>query len=162
MTADDGFQSAGVATCWRYIASSLDRLVGVVQGLDADDLGWRPPAPETNSLATLAVHTLGNAEENLLGVLCGRPVRREREAEFAAAPTAAEIAARWADLRPRLRAALAALPAAELARGRDHPRRGTITGLEVLLVVARHAAEHLGQAELTRDLLRAARARPEG
>ncbi|HEX5505757.1 MAG TPA: DinB family protein [Thermomicrobiales bacterium] len=160
MTADADFQSAEIATCWRYIASSLDRLVGVVQGLDAADLQWRPPAPETNSLAALATHTLGNAEENLLGVLCGRPVRRDRDAEFAAsAPSAAELAARWADLRARLETALAALPAAELAREREHPRRGAITGLAVLLVVARHAAEHLGQAALTRDLLRAARGR---
>jgi hypothetical protein len=28
-----------------------------------------------------------------------------------------------------------------------HPRRGSITGLDILIVVARHAAEHLGQPE---------------
>jgi hypothetical protein len=32
-----------------------------------------------------------------------------------------------------------------------------VTGRAILIVVARHAAEHLGQAELTRDLLRAGR-----
>jgi hypothetical protein len=36
-----------------------------------------------------------------------------------------------------------------------HPRRGAISGREILIVVARHAAEHLGQAELTRDLWKA-------
>ncbi|CAN5843324.1 hypothetical protein BH10CHL1_BH10CHL1_01810 [soil metagenome] len=46
----------------------------------------------------------------------------------------------------------------ELTRVRSHPRRGQITGREILLVVACHAAEHRGQAELTRDLLFAARA----
>jgi hypothetical protein len=33
---------------------------------------------------------------------------------------------------------------------------GVLTGREVLLVVARHAAEHLGQVELTRDLTKEA------
>jgi hypothetical protein len=39
---------------------------------------------------------------------------------------------------------------------RQHPRRGPLSGREILIVVARHAAEHLGQAELTRDLMKAA------
>lgn len=34
----------------------------------------------------------------------------------------------------------------------EHGWRGPIARREVLIVVARHAAEHLGQAELTRDL----------
>ena len=38
---------------------------------------------------------------------------------------------------------------------RAHPRRGTITGRDVLIVVARHAAEHWGEAQLTRSLLKA-------
>lgn len=106
----------------------------------------------------MATHTLGNAEENILGVLAGQPVDRDHEREFAAAPSQAAIAAQWQDLRPRLLAVLCGLPAGELARPRAHPRRGSITAREVLLVVARHAAEHLGQAELTRDLWLAARA----
>jgi hypothetical protein len=44
---------------------------------------------------------------------------------------------------------------AELAAMRTHPRRGPMSANEILLVVARHAAEHLAQAELTRDLLQA-------
>ncbi len=51
---------------WRYIASSLDRLVGCLDGLDAEALNWCPPAPGANSLYALATHTLGNAEENIL------------------------------------------------------------------------------------------------
>ena len=42
---------------------------------------------------------------------------------------------------------------ADLDRERVHPRRGLLTGREILIVVARHAAEHLAHAELTRDLL---------
>ena len=35
-----------------------------------------------------------------------------------------------------------------------HHWRGEISGREVLIVVARHTAEHLGHAELTRDMAR--------
>jgi hypothetical protein len=51
--------------------------------------------------------------------------------------------------------ALASLPVGDLDRERPHSRRGTLSGREVLLVVARHAAEHWGEAQLTRSLLRA-------
>lgn len=143
---------------WRYIASSIDRLVAVAEGLDDDELDWLPPAPETSSVYALAMHTMGNAEENLLGTLGGQPITRDRDGEFADFATAqVTVAARWDALRPRLAASLAALPPGALDADYPHPRRGSISGRDILIVVARHAAEHLGQAELTRDLLRAAR-----
>jgi uncharacterized damage-inducible protein DinB len=155
----DSFSNLEAATFWRYIASSLDRLVALGTALTHEGLHWRPPAPEANSIAMLIFHTLGNAVENILEVLCGVPVERDRDAEFAArAVTGDELAARWSALRPRLEGALSQLGQDELDRMRTHPRRGTVTGREVLVVVARHAAEHLGQAELTRDLFLASNA----
>ena len=136
-----------------FIFNSIDRLVGCLDGLSSDQLNWRPPAPDTNSLYVLATHIVGNAEQNLLGVLCGQPVTRNRAAEFAAAGTTAEpVQRRWQELRERVEAALDALPPARLEQELKHPR-GTLTGREVLVLQARHAAEHLGQAELTRQLL---------
>lgn len=143
---------------WRFIASSLDRLVACLDGLSAEDLNWRPPAPGANSLAALAIHTLGNAEENILETLYGQMVGRDREGEFQAQIVSAEVVtARWQALRGRLEQALANLPAGALDVAYQHPRRGDVTGRAILIVVARHAAEHLGQAELTRDLLRVSR-----
>jgi hypothetical protein len=85
-------------------------------------------------------------------------VGRDREAEFAVQGSSSEVlAARWQVLRERLARVLAGLPAGALDAEYQHPRRGALTGRAILIVVARHAAEHLGQAELTRDLLRAAR-----
>lgn len=146
-----------VATFWRFIAASIDRLATLVTGLDAAELGWSPPAEGANSLRVLAVHTFGNTEENLVGLLGGSDVARDRDGEFrAAAGDGAELQRRWSSLRPRVVATLDALDPGAVERTHLHPRRGAITGREVLIVVARHAAEHLGQAELTRDLLRAA------
>jgi DinB superfamily len=115
-------------------------------------------APGTNSLFILATHTVANTEENVLATLGGEPLRREREAEFQAyGGTASEPSRqRWALLRRRIEAALADLPPGALDTMRQHPRRGPLSGREILIVVARHAAEQLGQAELTRDLMKAA------
>ena len=149
-------QSQEAATFWRYIAGSLDRLIGMLAGMEESELNWRPAAPDTNTLYVLATHTMANAEENILGTLCGQSVRRERADEFAARGATSEpLQARWRDLRDRLELALASLPSSELDAVRVHPRRGALQGRDILIVVARHAAEHLGQAELTRDLMKA-------
>lgn len=149
--------AAEILVFWRFIASSLDRLVACLTDLPEEALNWRPPAPEANSLYALAMHTLGNAEENLLETLGGQPVDRDRAREFAVrGVSSTAIADRWALLREEIRAQLAMLPAGALDTIYQHPRRGPVTGRELLIIVARHAAEHLGQAELTRDLLRAA------
>ena len=152
------FESREVATFWRYLESSLDHLIELAASLDPEAIHWKPPAPETNSIAVMTAHTLGNVRENILEILCGEAVHRDREAEFVdRAVTAETLAAQWANLRALLLAALAAVPASELDRRRTHPRRGELDGREVLIVAIRHAAEHLGQAELTRDLWVASR-----
>lgn len=142
-----------IAAFWGFISRSIDRIVACLDGLPENDLNWRP-MESANSLYVLATHSLGTTEENILGVLCGQPVQRRREAEFAASGTTADlIRSTWAELRRRIEYCLDHLPPGELGRRREHPRRGQVTGLEVLIVVARHAAEHMGQAALTRDLL---------
>jgi len=147
------WSSHEVATFWRYIASSLERLVRLAVELGPPGVDWRPPAPETNSVSVLVMHTLGNAEENLLWTLCGMPVQRDREREFADQAMSVQLLQdRWLSLRVELETALARLAPDEIERERLHPRRGPLIGRDVLIVVARHAAEHLGQAELTRDL----------
>ena len=141
----------------RYILSSLERLLQVVNGLSEERLNWRPPAPNTNSLYALAVHTMSNTEENILYTLFDQTSPRERAQEFLAHGSSADmLTTRWQDLRVQLQNAILNLSAKDLRREHDHPHRGPITGLDILIIVARHTAEHLGQAELTRDLLLAA------
>ena len=142
-----------IASFWRFITSSIDRLLACLEGLDEAELNWKP-LDSANSLYVLATHTLGNTEENLLAVLGGQAMQRRREAEFEAEGISAEaLQARWGELRERIEASLARLPAEALDQPRNHPRRGQLPGREVLIIVARHTAEHMGQAMLTRDLL---------
>ncbi len=145
------FRSGETEQFWRYIAGSLDRLMGMVETLPNATLSWRPAAAGTNSILVLAGHTLGNAADNILGTLASGDLARDRDAEFVEL-SPDELTLRWRTLRLDLEQALQALPDERLSGLVSHPRRGPIAGREVLIVVARHAAEHLGQAELTRDL----------
>ena len=142
-------------TFWPYIARSIERITTALSELEAAGvpLDWRPPASDANSVYTLAVHALGTTERRLLAVLRGLDVEREREAEFASGGgSATAIEDEWRTLRARVEAAVDRLTEADLTSTRRHPERGEITGIEVLIVVARHTAEHAGQAEITRDL----------
>jgi hypothetical protein len=101
----------------------------------------------------IATHVLGNVEENIFEILGGRRVGRQRDLEFLARGSDAQaIAARWQRLRGELQVVIGALSADDLDRTYQHPRRGTLTGHEVLLLVITHASEHLGEAQLTRAL----------
>lgn len=151
------FRSNEVAIFWRYLSSSLDRLVGMLEGQPAEVLNWRPPAPETNSMYVLANHTVSNAQVNLLGTLCAQLINRNRDSEFTVVTdedNALDVA--WPNIRRELEDALSSLTDDSLDTRYTHHWRGDITGREILLIVARHAAEHLGQAELTCDLAAAA------
>lgn len=149
------FRDDEVGCFERYICGTIDSLVAALGGLNERELSWRPDAPDTNSLYGIAMHVLANAEENILGTVCGLAVTRNRAEEFSAgAASAATVQERWQALRARIHEALARLAASDLGTPRPHPRRGTLAAREVLLIAARHAAEHWGEAQLTRSLLR--------
>lgn len=136
-----------------YIYRSVDRVLMTLEGLNDAEMNERPFAT-ANSLYAIATHVLGNVEESLLGVLCGQSVQRDREAEFVATGYSMEsLHEQWTMLRGRIEPAMEKLADDALERVFEHPRRGTVTGLEILIIVARHAAEHAGEAELTRDLI---------
>jgi len=132
----------------------LDRVVKAVEGLDEKAVNWRPDSPSANSLLVLATHTLGAAEDHVVRQLAGRPITRSRDAEFAAHGSAAGIGARASDVKRRIDEALAGVDPTKLGEERE-TQFGKRTARDVLVHAVAHAAEHAGQAELTRDLWRA-------
>ena len=140
---------------WDKIRNTVDELVACLEGLDSDSLNWKP-LDDANSLYVLATHTMGNVRQNILKGLCGWPVTRDRDAEFTVrGDSVEEIEAAWNKLKGQISEAIQELPPGELDRKKDHPQRGIITGRKLMVIVARHAAEHYGQAQLTRDLVKA-------
>jgi DinB family protein len=140
------------------LIAAIERIFACLDGLDAEGLNWRPPAPLTNSLYVLAFHTMGSAEAAIIGELAGEHVERDRDAEFrVSGDSRAPLDARWRALEPRLREALNRLTAADLEKTVHHRRFGAMSGRSFLILSTQHPAEHAGHAELTRDLFKASR-----
>ena len=118
--------------------------------------------PESNSLYAIATHVVTNAQENLLTLLCGMPdeelpfkVITREQAFMAQGVSIDSLFDEWKLLQPEIIRHLNALTADDLLKEIQHPRRGTVTGLGILLSMNTHMAEHLGHTELTRDLVKA-------
>lgn len=137
----------------RKLTNAVDRIFACIEGIDGEALNWKPPAPEANSLYVLGTHIIGNVRQNILVVLGGAPDDRDRDAEFeASGASAREIFDRWAEVKEQITARLAELDGAILDQEYDHPRRGKTSGRELLINAIAHANEHIGHAELTRQL----------
>ncbi len=153
------FASAEVGSFWRFTLRSLDGFMEIVDGLTVGELNWRPPAPDTNSIYALTAHTLGNVRMHVFRVLLGQTIDRDRDGEFRSVADASNVPIpAWPTLRSEVETALRGLPPEAMDRSFEHPVFGPLTGREVLMVMMRHTAEHLGHVELTRDLIVAARA----
>ncbi|MFF8997154.1 DUF664 domain-containing protein [Streptomyces achromogenes] len=142
-----------------FLRRAFDGMLGALDEL-GDDLGnTAPPLPGANSPYAIAYHCVGVADYWLGHVVAGRRVDRDRPAEFTAQGNARslrrEVDALFARLEADLRAALPSdpprnAPPAEF-EGPDRPL--SVRG--VRLHVLEELAQHHGQVQITRDLLRA-------
>lgn len=144
-----------VALLTDRILRCIDRVAALTDGLSDQRVSAVPGIPGWNSLGAISWHVMANAEENLLGIVAGRPVLRDREYEFVDNAQRGRIAIveRWEVLRMDLRLLFDSLTPDRMDYLRFHPRRGQVSVLELLLVVFRHAAEHEGHAQMTRDFV---------
>lgn len=152
------FASPEVGSFWRFTLRSIDGFMEIVDSLTVDELNWRPPSPDANSIYALTTHTLGNVRMHVFRVLLGQPIDRDRDGEFrSVADTSNVPIPGWPALKSEVEVALGALPPEAMDRTFEHPVYGPLSGREVLMVMMRHTAEHHGHVELTRDLIVAAR-----
>lgn len=144
-----------------FVDRALDEMVAIVVDLGDDFANTRPDLPGANSPYAILTHCLGVMGYWGGRMIAGRPIVRDRPAEFTATGRVADLAERAAEARRQLDADLAAFeplaepanpPVAEVA---ELPY-GRLQGA-VLLHIYEELAQHLGQMELTRDILRGAR-----
>ena len=122
-----------------------------VRDLSVEELNWKP-APETNSIAVLVVHTLGS-EAEVLRVAANVPGDRDRPAEFRVTANDAEDLLREIDQADAYIEAMAPRITAEhLTAVRPRGEREPETGLHWLLTNYGHAREHLAHIQLTKQL----------
>ncbi|MCA9877172.1 MAG: DinB family protein [Thermomicrobiales bacterium] len=128
-----------------------DQLREEVRGLDSESLNWKP-APDTNSIAVLVVHTLGS-EAEVYRIVANVPSDRDREAEFTVAQDQADLLARLDAADALLDDLSARITAADLAATRPRRQNAPETGLHWLVTNYGHAREHLAHIQLTRQLM---------
>jgi uncharacterized protein DUF664 len=140
-----------------YVERALDEMAGIVTGLGDDTANQRPDLPGANSPYVILRHCLGVMDFWGGHVVAGRAVDRDREAEFRAAGPVAGLLAATGEAKVRFRANAAAAEPGAPVRG---TRPGMAPGdLEIvsqgssLLHVLEEVTQHLGQMEITRDLL---------
>ena len=146
----------------RHCDEALDGYAAIVAELGDDLVNARlDGVPGSNSAFALVTHVQGMTTRWVRTVNRGIPVPRDRPAEFTATGTVAEAARRIADTRAVLHEDARAASPRERPADPAHEKDGSIsyaTQGEVLLHVHEELTQHLGQLEVTRDVLLATRA----
>ncbi|MDQ7859621.1 MAG: DinB family protein [Armatimonadota bacterium] len=137
-----------VAPHWRMIEDLRRQVLEAVAPLDDAALNRQVP-PLANTIGVLLRHMAGSERYWVTEVAGGRPVNRNRDAEFAAPPARkADLVAELERVREETRAVLERLTAADLLEEVEARRvRGVTreTRAGALLHVTQHLAYHLGQ-----------------
>jgi hypothetical protein len=136
---------------------ALRGMAGIVADLGDERANRRPPFPGANSPYVILTHCLGVLEYWAGATVAGRPIERDRAAEFAAKGPVAPLLTRAEKARERLAEDLAGLEAWDMPQSvrRDpgDPVPYTETKGAVLLHILEELFQHLGQMEITRDAL---------
>jgi Protein of unknown function (DUF664) len=141
-----------------YVDAALEGMVRIVSELGDDLANRRPDLPGANSPFAILTHCLGVMEYWGGEVVAGRSIVRDRPAEFRATGRVAELTEHAERARQQLRTDVAALDPFGPPRIDPHARDSTLplgrTQGGALLHLYEELAQHRGQMEITRDLLR--------
>ncbi len=154
--------SAGLAAA--YLRLAFDQVTAVAERLGDELVVARPVEPSaggpvTNSVAALVVHCCAVTEWWLGHVALGRPSNRDRDAEFRATATVEELRVLVAATLRQAEADLvemAGRPTTEsvgASDDADHPVDRDRSDASVVLHVLEELYQHLGQMEITADVL---------
>jgi Protein of unknown function (DUF664) len=141
------------------LGDSLGELHHAVDGCSVEMLNRRPVDDETNPLAVLVTHAL-HSTRSWLSLATGAPLPdRDRDAEFLVVVDDADAFRSWLDaMSDECRALLDGDVAFDPAAVGEAPWRAyrpdePVTAAWALLHALEHLREHVGHAQLTRQLL---------
>ena len=150
----------------RMLASYIRRIaadaVSTLQDLSAGQLNWKTGEDGSNTMFAIATHMVAMGEYWVLCLVGGADVVRDRQAEFHAVGSAAEIVLRlqdWAQACDVLCMGLGSEVLAEIARVPIEYLHsggfgsGVLSKRECLMHVVEHSALHLGQLQILRQLV---------
>jgi hypothetical protein len=144
-----------------YVDHALGQMTRIVAELGDSLVNGRPPLPGANSPYVILTHCLGVMEYWGGATIADRAWSRDRAAEFTASGDVAPLLERVTEARARLEADLTEVdsfaPPANVWPDPDDPRPYDERRGAVLLHILEELYQHLGQMEITRDALLAAR-----
>jgi hypothetical protein len=159
VSRDDGGPALTIALddfLW-FVDVALDAMVAIVQELGDERANRRPALPDANSAFAILTHCLGVMEYWGGAMIAGRRITRDRDAEFRATGEVADVVRRAREARARLRDDLMHLDPCAAPRGEFTYPEDANTPLRtqggVLVHVYEELAQHLGQMQLTRDVV---------
>ena len=145
-----------------FVDEALDGMVAVVESLGDAGANRRPDLPGANSAYAILFHCLGVMEFWGGQVVAGRTIERDRAAEFRATGAVDDLVARARRARVQLEEDMAGLDAGAPPR-RPLPPDDEDAALPIgrtqggaLIHIYEELAQHRGQMELTRDVVRSA------
>jgi hypothetical protein len=138
-----------------YVRHAFRQVLVVVDALGEPLLNERPTRAGTNAVGALVLHCCAVCEFWLGHVALGRPTTRDRASEFARTTTVRECHEAVAATLAQVAADLGRL---DKGAGTPHEARLQLPGgvgddAAVLLHVIEELFQHLGQMELTKDVL---------
>jgi uncharacterized damage-inducible protein DinB len=150
------------AADYRWFADlALGEMARIVEDLGDELANEAPALPGANSPFAILTHCLGVVEYWGGATVAGRRIERDRAAEFTARGQVAGLLERTESARRRLHQDLDGLEAlaapAQVVRDPEDPVPYTETKGAVLLHILEELFQHLGQMEITRDVLQAPR-----
>lgn len=146
-----------------FIDCALDGMVRIAEELGDERVNLRPDFPGANSPYAILYHCVGCTNFWIGGLIAGRQVARDRDAEFQAQGTVAAIRQAVRALQKQLREditrvqgdqtlaypdALKPLQAWTTRQGVKYWRQG-----KALIHAYEELSQHHGQMEITRDIL---------
>jgi hypothetical protein len=143
---------------WFLVDRHLDRMAVIAAGLGDELVNYTPDLPGANSAYQLVIHCCGMIEWWTHSAMLGKPVARDRDAEFTASGNVPTLLRRVETVRAQFLRDIAMLDldAPLLGDPSDHyvdtPIGRSARG--VLLHVLEELAQHHGHLEITRDLAR--------
>lgn len=140
-----------------FVHRAFDGMLGALAELGDEHINTRPDLPGANSPYAIVYHCTGVTEYWIGHLLAGRPVDRDRAAEFVATGSVERIGSIVSAALDRLTEYLTTSPlSGALDRVPDGDYEGPdeqLSRLGVLLHVLEELAQHHGQVQLSRDLI---------
>ena len=146
-----------------FINVALDGMVRIVEELGDGRINLRPDIPGANSPYAILYHCVGCTNFWIGGLIAGRQVTRDRDAEFRAQGTVADIRQAVGALKNQLQKDIKNVQGDRLLALSDalQPLQAWTTQQDVrnwrqgkaMIHAYEELAQHHGQMEITRDIL---------